>query len=167
LDDQSLDLHNSFDILWVEKDQTYARNNTNTILDEDEGALLVTPINLEMFACEEDRPSEIVGSTTNQQLKLNDELWIKYHCRMTMMGNFHSPISCMLPQLELWIQTLLKAWADTHVLTLMPQPITTNCVSLTTDKLPSSQTLVSASKSSIHSAATLKSVQILSKFWGG
>jgi hypothetical protein len=60
----------------------------------------------------------------------------------------------------------LKAWVDTPVLTPILQPITTNYASLTSDKLPSSQTLVSASKSSLHSAAALKSVQILSKFWG-
>jgi len=59
LDDQSLDLHNSFDILGVEKDQTDARN-------------LVSSINLEVSSFEEGRPSEIVGITTDQQLKLND-----------------------------------------------------------------------------------------------
>jgi len=60
----------------------------------------------------------------------------------------------------------LKAWVDTPVLTPMSQPITTSYASLTTDKLPSSQTLVPAFKSSFHSAAALKSVHILSKFWG-
>ena len=48
----------------------------------------------------------------------------------------------------------------------MLQPITTSYASLTSDKLPSSQTRVPASKSSHYSAAALKSVQILSKFWG-
>lgn len=47
-----------------------------------------------------------------------------------------------------------------------PQPVTTNYASLTSDKLPSSQTWVPASKSSLCSAAALKSVQILSKYWG-
>jgi len=61
---------------------------------------------------------------------------------------------------------MLKVWANTHGLTPMPQPITTIYASLTTDKLPSSQTLVPSSKSSLHFAAALKSVQILSKFWG-
>jgi len=60
----------------------------------------------------------------------------------------------------------LKAWVDTPVLTPMPQPITTSYASLTIDKLPSSQILVPASKSSFHSAAALKSVHVLSKFWG-
>ena len=63
-------------------------------------------------------------------------------------------------------QDRLKAWIDTLVLTPMPQPITTSYASLTTDKLPSSQILIPASKSSFHSAAALKSVEILSKFWG-
>jgi len=36
---------------------------------------------------------------------------------------------------------------------------------VTSDKLPSNQNLVLASKPSLHSAAALKSVQILSKFW--
>jgi len=48
----------------------------------------------------------------------------------------------------------------------MLQPITTSYASLISDKLPSSQTLFLASKSSLHSVATLKSVQILSNFWG-
>jgi hypothetical protein len=48
----------------------------------------------------------------------------------------------------------------------MPQPVTTYYDSLTSDKLPSNQNLVHASKPSLHSAAALKSVQILSKFWG-
>jgi hypothetical protein len=72
----------------------------------------------------------------------------------------------------------LSHWANTPVLThlampscsvsnhLMPQPITTSYTSLTSDKLPSSQILGPASKPSHHSAAALKSVQILSKFWG-
>ena len=60
----------------------------------------------------------------------------------------------------------LKAWVDTPVLTLMSQLITTSYASLTTDKLPLSQILVPTSKSSFHSAAALKSVQIFSKFWG-
>jgi hypothetical protein len=46
----------------------------------------------------------------------------------------------------------------------MPQPITTKFASLTSDKLPSSQTFIPASKPL--SAAAKKSVQILSKFWG-
>ena len=46
----------------------------------------------------------------------------------------------------------------------MPQPITTSFASLTSDKLPSSQTLIPASKPL--SAAAQKSVQILIKFWG-
>ena len=46
----------------------------------------------------------------------------------------------------------------------MPQPITTKFASLTTNKLPSSQTFIPASKPL--SAAAKKSVQILSKFWG-
>jgi len=45
----------------------------------------------------------------------------------------------------------------------MRQLVTTRFASLTSDKLPSSQTLVSASKPLYD--ATLKSVQILSKFW--
>ena len=60
----------------------------------------------------------------------------------------------------------LKAWVDNPVLILMPQPITTSYANLTTDKLPSSQTLVPTSKSSFHYVVALKSVQILSKFWG-
>lgn len=60
----------------------------------------------------------------------------------------------------------LKAWVDTQVFTPMPQPITASYASLTPDKLPSSQILVPASKSFFHSTASLKSVQILSKFWG-
>jgi hypothetical protein len=48
----------------------------------------------------------------------------------------------------------------------MPQPVTTSYDSLTSDKLPSNQNLVLASKPSRHSVAALKSVQILSKFWG-
>jgi len=60
----------------------------------------------------------------------------------------------------------LKAWVDTPVLTLRPQPITTNYDYLTIDKLPPSQTLVPASNCSFHSDAALKSVHILSKFWG-
>jgi len=46
----------------------------------------------------------------------------------------------------------------------MPQPVTTSYASLTSDKLPSSQ--IPTFKSSLHSAAAIKSVQILSKFWG-
>lgn len=46
----------------------------------------------------------------------------------------------------------------------MPQPVTTSYASLTSDKHPSSQ--IPIFKSSLHSAAALKSVQILSKFWG-
>jgi len=53
-----------------------------------------------------------------------------------------------------------------EVLVPMPQPVTTSYASLTSDKLPSSQTWVLASKSSLYSAAALKSVQIHSKFWG-
>jgi len=37
---------------------------------------------------------------------------------------------------------------------------------LTSDKLPSNQNLVLAAKTSLHSTTALKSVQILSKFWG-
>jgi hypothetical protein len=48
----------------------------------------------------------------------------------------------------------------------MQQPVTTSYDSLTSDKLPSNQNLVLASKPSRHSVAALKSVQILSKFWG-
>ena len=48
----------------------------------------------------------------------------------------------------------------------MPQPVTTNYDSLTSDKLPLNQNFFLASKPSLHSAAALKSVQILSKFWG-
>jgi hypothetical protein len=59
----------------------------------------------------------------------------------------------------------LKAWVDTPVLTHMPQPITTNYASLTTNKLPSNQTLAPASNSSL-SIAAHKNVHILSKFWG-
>lgn len=47
----------------------------------------------------------------------------------------------------------------------MQQPVTTYHDSLTSDKLPSNQNLVHTSKPSLHSAAALKSVQILSKFW--
>ena len=57
----------------------------------------------------------------------------------------------------------LKAWVDTPVLTPKLQPITTSYASLTTHKLPSSQTLVPASNSSLSVAAL--SVQILFKFW--
>ena len=46
----------------------------------------------------------------------------------------------------------------------MPQPVTTKFAGLTNDKLPSSQTLIPASKPL--STAALKSVQIISKFWG-
>ena len=46
----------------------------------------------------------------------------------------------------------------------MPQPVTTRFASLTSDKFPSSQTLILASKSL--STAAQKSVHILSKFWG-
>jgi hypothetical protein len=46
----------------------------------------------------------------------------------------------------------------------MPHLVTTSYDSLTSDKLPSNQNLVLASKP--HSVAALKSVQILSKFWG-
>ena len=48
----------------------------------------------------------------------------------------------------------------------MPQSVTTHYDSLTSDKLPSSKILFPVSKPSLHSAAALKSVQILSKFWG-
>ena len=51
-----------------------------------------------------------------------------------------------------------------HATAPMPQPVITNYASLTSDKLPSSQ--ISTFKSSLHSDAALKSVQILSKFWG-
>ena len=50
----------------------------------------------------------------------------------------------------------LKVWVDAPVFTPMPQPITTSYANLATNKLPSSQTLVPASKSSFHSAAALK-----------
>jgi len=46
----------------------------------------------------------------------------------------------------------------------MPQPVTARYDSLTSDKLPSNQNLVPTSKPSLHSAAALKSVQILSEF---
>jgi len=48
----------------------------------------------------------------------------------------------------------------------MPQPVTISYDSLTSDKLLSNQNLDPASKPSLHSAAALKSVHILSKFWG-
>ena len=48
----------------------------------------------------------------------------------------------------------------------MPQPVIISYASLTSDKLPSSQTRVPASNSSLYSAAALKSERILSKFWG-
>ena len=48
----------------------------------------------------------------------------------------------------------------------MPHHVTTSYDSLTSDKLPSNQNLVLSSKPSLHSAATLKSVQILFKLWG-
>jgi len=83
---------------------------------------------------------------------------------------FLNPLSLSIEQGSIVVRVVdsdrLKAWVDTQVLTPMLQPITTRYVNLTTDKLPSSQTLVLASKSSFHSAAALKSVQILSKFWG-
>jgi len=46
----------------------------------------------------------------------------------------------------------------------MPQPVTTSYDSLTSDNLPSNQNLAPTSKPSLHSAAALKSVHILSKF---
>jgi len=49
----------------------------------------------------------------------------------------------------------------------MSQPVTTRYDSLTSDELPSNQNLAPTSKPSLHSADTIKSVQILSKFWGG
>jgi len=48
----------------------------------------------------------------------------------------------------------------------IPHPVTTRYARSTSDKLPSIQILVHASKPSLHSAAALKSVHILSKFWG-
>jgi len=48
----------------------------------------------------------------------------------------------------------------------MPQPITTYHDNLTSDKLPFSHVLIPASITSLPSTAALKSVQILSKFWG-
>jgi len=48
----------------------------------------------------------------------------------------------------------------------MAQHVTINYASLTTDKLHSSQTLIAASKPSLHFVAVLKNVKILSKFLG-
>jgi len=47
----------------------------------------------------------------------------------------------------------------------MPQPTTTYYTSLTSDKLPVS-TVIRKQTTNIHSEASLKSVQILKKFWG-
>lgn len=113
----------------------------------------VSPINLEVSVSSQARPSEIMGSNNDQQMKLNDGRWTFPDVIPTTSVRAVDPDK-------------LKAWVDTPVLTSMPQPITTKYASLTSDKLSSSQTLVSASKSSLHSAAALKSVQILSKFWG-
>lgn len=48
----------------------------------------------------------------------------------------------------------------------LPQPITTYHDALTSDKLPFSHVLIPASVTSLPSAAALKSLKILSKFWG-
>jgi hypothetical protein len=84
--------------------------------------------------------------------------------------SFPNPSSLSIEQGSIVVRVVdldrLKAWVDTPVFNPMPQPITTSYANLITNKLPSSQTLVPASKSSPHSVATLKSVQILSKFWG-
>jgi len=171
LADQSLELHNSFEILDNENDKDSGadpaeiRDNlvvpfgmreavgaiSNNILDE--GAVSVSPINLEVSSSSQARPSDITGSNNDQQMKLNDGRW-------SFPG--------VMPTTSIRVMDLdkLKVWVDTPVFTPMLQPITTKYASLTSDKLPSSQTLVSASKSSIHFVAVLKSVQILSKFSG-
>jgi len=53
-----------------------------------------------------------------------------------------------------------------HLSSIYVTTVTTYYDNLTSDKLPSNQNLVHASKPSLNSAAALKSVQILSKFWG-
>ena len=93
-----------------------------------------------------------MGRNTDLQLKLNDGRWSFPGFIPTTSVRAVDPDK-------------LKAWVDTPVLTSMLQPITIKYASLTSDKLPSCQTLVLVSNSALHSAPALKSVKILSKFW--
>jgi len=77
-----------------------------------------------------------------------------------------SPVSLLAPVSLNKNTSHQPATQSMHPTAPMPQPVTTSYASLTSDKLPSNQILVPASKSSLHSAGALKSLQILSKFWG-
>ncbi|RHN78239.1 hypothetical protein MtrunA17_Chr1g0163341 [Medicago truncatula] len=170
--DQPLALHNSFDLLFLEKDvvsgealpeylHTLEVPGAVTDLSKDipaEVALSEAPPKPVAYASEHDRSPVSRGHSSDKQMRQN-----------VGRVSFPNPSSLSFEQGSIDARVVdsdrLKAWVDTPVLTPMPQPITTSYANLTVDKLPSSQILVLASKSSFHSAAALKSVQILSKFW--
>ena len=128
LEDQSLELQNSFDILEAEND----KENGDALAKALDN--LVVPFGMQHDARK--HQSEIVDNTTDQHLKLNAR-------RLSFPS--------VLPATSVRVvdPNRLKAWVDTPVLTPMPQSITTNYASLTIDKLPSSQTLVPTSNSSL------------------
>ena len=148
--EQNLDLHNTFDLLGSD-----AENVTGEALLDDTDTLEVS--------------EDWQGAVRNSPKVVPAEA-VSYvnHTSLEAPGDFELLGVSVIPATSIRVVNTerLKAWVDTPVLTPMPQPITTSYASLTTDKLPSSQILVPASKSSFHSTAALKSVHILSKFWG-
>jgi len=198
LDDQNLDIHNSFDILGSEVEnatgealhgdpdtlevsvglQDAARNSPKVVSDE--VVSLVNHTSLEapgnrslelMVDLTEKHVEQIAGrlsSPTNSSPSSMQDKVITSYEDPTLVQPLPSELLgvSVIPATSVRVVNpdRLKAWVDTPMLTHMSQPITSSYDSLTTDKLPSSQILVPASKSSFHSAAALKSVKILSKF---
>lgn len=200
LNDQNLDLHNSFDILGSEAEnatgeallgdpdtlevsvglQDAARNSPKVVSDEVVSLVndtsLEAPCNrsLELVAnLIEKHVEQIAGRpsfpTNSSPSSMQDKVITPHEDPALVQALPYELLGAsVIPASSVRVvnSDRLKALVDTPVLTLMPQPITTSYASLTTDKLPSSQILIPASKSSFHSAAAFKSVKILSKFWG-
>lgn len=136
LADQSLQLRNSFDILEDENDKE----------------------NWEALA-------EVVIPATS--VRVVDPNRLKARVNTHVLTPLTMPIQMYGGQFGLDKNTShLPSTQSMFATTPILQPVRTSYASLTRDTLPSSQTLVPSSKSPLHSTGTLKSVQILSKFWG-
>jgi len=194
LDDQNLVLHNSFDIINHDKemdpgealledmDVLEVSNSLDAIVDNTKNAYDEIASSVPTFDGQTDEHLEmIVGRQSFPVIPLSLSL------QDDTTGRLSFPSVIPASSSKVVDPVLLQAWVNTPVITpldapnnrlsvkvtldntfhpSMPQPVTTRYDSLTSDNLPSNQNLVLASKSSLHSAATLKSVQILSKLWG-
>jgi hypothetical protein len=144
---------------------TLTFNNSFTLLDEDLDISagetgLVDKENSQIITVRSSDPEHLTFSTHVLEL---------VHGRQSFPITSPSISSTPLPTVSeafAAIDASVKATLDNTTSSSMSQPVTTRYDSLTSDMLPSNQNPVLASKPSLHSAAALKSVQILSKLWG-